>query len=286
MKFYKYLSLAVLFALTLAAGGCSQEDNFPDANGNMVINVYDAGMEAVGGNSRAVTDENYTTVFETGDCIGLFAIKDGAVWNNMNNVKVTYTENGTWASEIALQYDDEQEGVAYYAYYPYQDGKTYQSGTIENFLTKMAEEWVPAADQSDKDKFAASDLMTTTEPASASQEGSGQFTIRLAMKHRMAMSVLVMPETEYKFSDEALNEIPYIAKESASMFYMSSVSNENIVKPYLATDGSYRLIIKPVDANKLIVTQGTYSDKKYEFTATVNEGKYQRFLLGDRKSVV
>ena len=103
MKFYKYLSLAVLFALTLAAGGCSQEDNFPDANGNMVINVYDAGMEAVGGNSRAVTDENYTTVFETGDCIGLFAIKDGAVWNNMNNVKVTYTENGTWGSEIALQ---------------------------------------------------------------------------------------------------------------------------------------------------------------------------------------
>ena len=87
MKFYKYLSLAVLFALTLAAGGCSQEDNFPDANGNMVINVYDAGMEAVGGNSRAVTDENYTTVFETGDCIGLFAIKDGAVWNNMNNKK-------------------------------------------------------------------------------------------------------------------------------------------------------------------------------------------------------
>ena len=286
MKFYKYLSLAVLFALTLAAGGCSQEDNFPDANGNMVINVYDAGMEAVGGNSRAVTDENYTTVFETGDCIGLFAIKDGAVWNNMNNVKVTYTENGTWASEIALQYDDEQEGVAYYAYYPYQDGKTYQSGTIENFLTKMANEWTPAADQSDKDKFAASDLMTTTEPSSVIQEGSGQFTIRLAMKHRMAMSVLVMPETEYKFSDEALNEIPYIAKESASMFYMSSVSNENIVKPYLATDGSYRLIIKPVDANKLIVTQGTYSDKKYEFTATVNEGKYQRFLLGGGKKTV
>ena len=106
------------------------------------------------------------------------------------------------------------------------------------------------------------------------------------MKHRMAMSVLVMPETEYKFSDEALNEIPYIAKESASMFYMSSVSNENIVKPYLATDGSYRLIIKPVDANKLIVTQGTYSDKKYEFTATVNEGKYQRFLLGGGKKTV
>ena len=47
MKFYKYLSLAVLFALTLAAGGCSQEDNFPDANGNMVINVYDAGMKII-----------------------------------------------------------------------------------------------------------------------------------------------------------------------------------------------------------------------------------------------
>lgn len=286
MKFYKYLSLAVLFALTLAAGGCSQEDNFPNANGNMVINVYDAGMEAVGGNSRAVTDENYTTVFETGDCIGLFAIKDGAVWNNMNNVKVTYTENGTWASEIALQYDDEQEGVAYYAYYPYQDGKTYQSGTIENFLTKMANEWTPAADQSDKDKFAASDLMTTTEPSSVIQEGSGQFTIRLSMKHRMAMSVLVMAETEYKFSDETLNEIPYIAKEHASMFYMTSVSDENVVRPYLADDGSYRLIIKPSDVNSLIVTQGTYNDKKYEFTASINEGKYQRFLLGGGKKIV
>ena len=232
MKFYKYLSLAVLFGLTLAGGACSQEEeHFPDVNGNMVIKVYDAGMDAVGGTSRAVTDENYTTAFEAGDCIGLFAIKEGAIWNNINNVKVTYTENETWTSDIVLQYDDEQEGVAYYAYYPYQDGKTFQSGLIEEFFARMAEEWVPAADQSDKDKFAASDLMTTTEPASASQEGSGQFTIRLAMKHRMAMSVLVMPETEYKFSDEALNEIPYIAKESASMFYMSSVSNENIVKP-------------------------------------------------------
>lgn len=287
MKFYKYLSLAALVAMTFAGGGCSQEEeSFPKAEGNMVISVFDAGMEYAGGTSRAVTDENYTTTFETGDCIGLFAMKDGAIWKTMNNVKVTYTESGTWTSDVALQYDDEQEGVAYYAYYPYQEGKTYQSGTIENFLSEMAEEWTPAADQSDKDKFAAADLMTTTEPASASQEASGQFTIRLAMKHRMAMSVLVMPETEYKFSDEALNEIPYIAKEHASMFYSTSVSDENAVKPYLTSDGSYRLIIKPADANKLIVTQGTYNDKKYEFTASVNEGKYKRFLIGGGKKTV
>ena len=40
MKFYKYLSLAVLFGLTLAGGACSQEEeHFPDVNGNMVIKV-------------------------------------------------------------------------------------------------------------------------------------------------------------------------------------------------------------------------------------------------------
>lgn len=287
MKFDKYLSWTVVLALTLVGGSCSQEEeHFPNANGNMIINVYDAGMEAIDGTSRAVTDENYVTTFETGDCIGIYAMKAGVIWNNMNNVKVTYTENGTWASDITLQYDDEQEGVTYYAYYPYQNGNTYQSGTIENFLEKMVYDWTPATDQSDKDKFAASDLMTTTESASVSQEGSGQFTIRLAMKHRMAMSVIVMPETEYKFSDVALNEIPYIAKEHASMFYTTSVSDENLVKPYRTTDGSYRLIIKPTDANKLIVTQGTYNDKEYEFTAAVNEGKYQRFLLGGGKKTV
>lgn len=287
MKFDKYLSWAVVLALTLVGGSCSQEEElFPNANGNMIIKVYDAGMEAIDGTSRAVTDENYVTTFEAGDCIGIYAMKAGVVWNNMNNVKVTYTENGTWASDITLQYDNEQEGVTYYAYYPYQEGHIYESGTIENFLEKMVDDWTPATDQSDKDKFAASDLMTTTVSSSVSQEGSGQFTIRLAMKHRMAMSVMVMPETEYKFSDVALNEIPYIAKEHASIFYTTSVSDENLVKPYRATDGSYRLIIKPTDTNKLIVTQGTYNDKEYEFTAAVNEGKYQRFLLGGGKNTV
>lgn len=285
-KYSCYLLLAALFAM---AAGCEQKEDLGLADGRrdqVMITVTDAGMD-VAGETRAVTDETFTTTFEAGDQIGLFAMKDGSVWEEWNNVPVTYTETGAWdLGGRELLYGTEQTGVTYYAYYPYEEGKTFSSGSMESFFSSLASDWMPAADQSDAEKFAAADLMVASEGVEAFQNKSGQFTISLSMKHVMAMAVMVLPETEYKFTAEELNATPYVLRESTSVFYHTAAEEGNIIKPFLSDDGSYRFIIKPSKEKKLLVTQGADASKKYEFATTVSEGKYQRFLLGGGKKVV
>ena len=95
MKQYKFLSTALFLAAMVAWSGCSNEDeSLPAMSGTegLVINVCDKGMEnAESSASRAVTDLNYNTTFEVGDCIGLFAVKDNAILSDVNNLKVQLT---------------------------------------------------------------------------------------------------------------------------------------------------------------------------------------------------
>lgn len=290
MKYYNYLSKAALFlsATWLLASSCSQTESVSVPSQNMIIKVYDCGIKSNNENhSRVTTDENYLTKFEQGDCIGLFAIKNGEVWNGINNAKVTLADNGTWTTEQTLQYDNEQEGVLYYAYFPYQENLSLNNNTsIDNLLQTMVDEWVPASDQSDAGKYASADLLTSDEGSPVIQSTGGQFVINLTMKHRMALSVINIPETEYVFSDASLNETPYIVKEYTSAFYKTSEDTANEVQPYLAEDGTYRLIIKPSETTSIIVTQGEEAEKRYAFEMTAGEGQYQHFLLGGGKKTI
>lgn len=286
MKQYKFLSTALSLALMLIWGSCSQEEEQFSAadNGQFIINVYDAGMENGDVTSRAVTDDSYNIIFEKGDCIGLFAVRNGQVLDEFNNVKVECSESGTWISSKPLQYDEDQDDLSYYAYYPYQEGPLITLSFTDNDVFKeMAANWKPETDQSTKENYAKSDLMTSGA-AVVRQEASGQYTIRLDLKHRMALSVMVAPETEYKFSDSSLNEVPYIVKDAGEMaFYTSSVNDGNMIKPYLAEDGTYRMIVKPAKSPDIIGQQG---EKKYNITTSISEGKYRRFLLGGGKKNV
>lgn len=288
MKYYNYLSKIFLFlsATWLLAGSCSQTESVSMSSQNMKIKVYDCGIKN-NDHSRVTTGENYMTQFEQGDCIGLFAIKNGGVWNNINNVKVTFADNGTWTTEQSLRYDNEQEGVLYYAYFPYKENLNLNDNTsIEDFFKTMVNEWIPASDQSDADKYASADLLTSDEGSAVIQSADGQFVINLTMKHRMALSVINIPEIEYVFSNASLNETPYIVKESTSVFYKTSEDAANKVQPYLAEDGTYRLIVQPSGDTSIIVTQGEEAEKKYEFKMEVGEGEYQHFLLGGGKKTV
>ena len=98
MIHYKFLSTALLLGTVMLWSSCSDiEEDFSGTSGNreFIINVHDMGME--NGEpcvSRAVTDANYNTTFEIGDCIGLFAVKDNAIISDVNNLKVEFTREG------------------------------------------------------------------------------------------------------------------------------------------------------------------------------------------------
>ena len=164
MKQYKFLSTALFLAAMAAWSGCSNEDeSLPAMSGTegLVINVCDKGMEnAESSASRAVTDLNYNTTFEVGDCIGLFAVKDNAILSDVNNLKVQLTREG-WQPATDLQYDGALREATYYAYFPYSENLSINSVETD-FFASTAAGWNIGKDQSTRKNFADSDLMTSS----------------------------------------------------------------------------------------------------------------------------
>ena len=123
----EYLTGISLCAALLLAGGCSNENDMTNSNGNPVpltVRATAGSFEEVPetGKSdapatRTPTEDGNTTTFATGDAIGIFAIKDGAIVDGISNSKLTYSEGadgaaGSWNPEegTALYW---YEGVSY-----------------------------------------------------------------------------------------------------------------------------------------------------------------------------
>ena len=218
MKFMKeYLTGISLCAALLLAGGCSNENDMTNSNGNPVpltVRATAGSFEEVPetGKSdapatRTPTEDGNTTTFATGDAIGIFAIKDGAIVDGISNSKLTYSEGadgaaGSWNPEegTALYW---YEGVSYVAYYPYTDGITINATkTTDEIIASLGGngKLQPAADQSaaDGSAYTASDLMTASATsADITTNTSGERFLSLKFTHRFSLLVLVPRISEY-----------------------------------------------------------------------------------------
>ena len=278
MKQYKFLSTALFLAAMVAWSGCSNEDEslpVTSGTGGLVINVCDKGMEnAEPSVSRAVTDLNYNTTFEIGDCIGLFAVKDNSILSDVNNMKVQLTRDG-WQPAMELQYDGALKGATYYAYFPYNENLNINFVEADFFASTVAG-WSIGKDQSTKKNFADSDLMTSS--GSTIYKGDkGEFLIQLNMVHRMSLVVISLPGTEYKFTNPELKGTTYAVKPSGDVaFYTEEIARDKEIKPYRADDGSYRMLVKPATAPNIV---GVLGDSKYNVDSAIAAGKYKRFMV-------
>ena len=130
------------------------------------------------------------------------------------------------------------DGESYYLYYPYQAdmaGKTATPAegagmTDAEFFKPLIDGWQPGDDQSTHAAYTASDLMT----AGGSTTGTGN-TIHLsfAMKHRMALAVIEMPKTVYKFIDANVPDYTVGAEATFT----------GTAKPLRMADGTYRYLV-------------------------------------------
>lgn len=278
MKQYKFLSTALLLAAMVAWSSCSNEDeslSVTSGTGGLVINVSDAGMgNAESAVSRAVTDLNYNTTFEVGDCIGLFAVKDNSILSDINNMKVEYTKEG-WKSVTELQYDATLKEATYYAYYPYDENLSINS-VNSDFFAMLVAGWNLGTDQSTKKNYLAADLMTSSGSTVVKSE-KGEFMIQLNMSHRMSLVVVSLPGTEYRFTNPELQGTTYAVKPTGDVgFYRGAIEGSKEIKPYRAEDGTYRMLVKPAESPDII---GVLGNVKYEIKNSVAEGKYKRFLV-------
>lgn len=261
-------SLWMAAVLPLFLASCQQEE-LPGMSGAsdatpLTITVTDGGYAATDKAATRAAENGYSTEFTAGDECGLYIVRGNTVV--YDNVKLTATAGAdgslTWQPEADVTLGGGLPGEKYFLYYPYQsdmDGKITASATnADGFFAPLVSSWQPAADQSTYADYTASDLMTA---AGTATKANGTLSLSFAMTHRMAMAVIEMPKTVYKFTDNA--DIPDYTVTSSVDFTGSSV------QPYGIAPGTYRCIVNPASTTATCII-GSYADGKREFTFTTN----------------
>lgn len=267
--------MAAFALMTLAS--CSQEDMpaFEMESGGakaLAITVTDGGYSANGQPQSRATENGYATKFTAGDACGMYLVRDGNVIGK-GNIKIVASSDGKdglkWGtddgSEILVDKPDE---TSMYLYYPYQDdmeGKTNNSASNEaGFFDKLISEWQPKADQSDyATGYTASDLMTATGTLSSN-------SVEFSMTHRMALAVIDLPKTVYKFTDTTIPDYILVPADFTGE-----------AKPCRMADGTYRYLVKPQTTSASQIT-GSYAEGKKEFRFTPNGltgSKYKTYKI-------
>lgn len=271
-------------ALLLLLVSCTQEE-FPavqDKAQQLTISVTDGGYTSAVENmktrveTRAV-ENGYTTEFTEGDACGFYMVRGGKPV--YSNVKLT-AEKDAATGGIMWKTDGTtlaagMDGESYNLYYPYQAdmaGKTATPAegavmTDAEFFKPLIDGWQPGDDQSTHAAYTASDLMT----AGGSTTGTGN-TIHLsfAMKHRMALAVIEMPKTVYKFIDANVPDYTVGAEATFT----------GTAKPLRMADGTYRYLVH----SSMPTIEGCYDGGNREFTITTSAshpvvGEYKRYKV-------
>ncbi len=282
MKYYNYISILLLVGFT-ALTSCNQDDNISNEEGTtqgFQITVSDTGFKT--DNTTRAIENDYSTIFVNGDAIGIFAVRNGAIISNINNVKCTM-QDGAWEMETNIEYkESEFKKMSFYAYYPYNE--TFDSNTDFDASKTLTDgdpfegyvaNWKMEANQNGAN-YTKYDLMTSVGKASGQRlKGEVSFT----MQHRMALAVLQMPEVVYNFTNTDVTIDDYVLPTQAGTFKL----NNQAANPYEQEINSktyYRFLVNP---NKEFTIEGTYiasnDEKGYDHTATLTSGQAKLYKV-------
>lgn len=266
----------IFFLLSLmAVFSCCSSEDYLDINesdipaASMTIKVIDDGYasKSNGPSSRA-SEHGYQTIFTKGDQIGVFAVKKGKIMNEVNNLCFTaYTYSAsvesnrdmTWRGDEHhdIHYDPE---ATYYAYYPYQPSLNSElldtsANTAAEFFANVISKWTLSKDQSTYASFYANDLMIAK-----GDKDTRNKTLSFPMNHQMALVVIELPKTKYKFSNSD-PEIPdYIIYPDIRF---------NGFAPYRMPDDTYRYLVNP----------SVSSDKKFSGSYTITKSEIKEWMF-------
>lgn len=260
-------NLLLLFSVFCITGlfGCTNDnENIMEQATNFTIEVQTEEFTPQA-ETRVPVEEGYKTVFKGGEQIGITALKNGAVYNGMDNVPFTYdAATNAWkpTDSSVLPQLYYYSGVNYIAYYPYDasmNGKKSEQEIIDAFT--------PQADQSTYGGYTASDLMTGTGTVTGS---NGAYTITFKLEHRMSLIVVKAEGKRYvTTSGYEYTSLP---------FDFSLKLNDTDLQTYVGTAGLHKYLVHPTDVlQKVNINFNITSTTpiSYETTyATLATGKY------------
>lgn len=268
--------------IPLALASCRQELVPGETDGShaqpFLITVTDGGYAAEATDGSRATENGYTTTFTAGDQCGLYIVRGTEIV--YNNICLTATE-GTdgsliWQTPAGTNLGGGLPDEHYFLYYPYQEDMegnvTVTDATTDDaaFFAPLISGWQPKADQSDYvTGYTASDLMTAAGTATTNADGT--LSLSFPMAHRMAMAVIEMPETVYKFEGHEPYTVFSVVPEFSGNY-----------RPCLMSDGLYRYLVNPVAQGEGVTLAGSYDDGNKVFTITpsiTTAGNYKTYKV-------
>lgn len=227
------------------------------------------------------TNNAYKTTFADGDAVGVFAVRNGQIVENINNRKFIYNE-GVWdvEGEVIEYKGTEFRRMQFYAYYPYQEEIAIDP-TAEEPFDAIIKGWKIDADLSGAN-YTRNDLMTS-EGEAEGQRLQGK--VKFVMQHRMGLVVIAMPRLVYTFTNLGIADYT-LPVTIGGLSITANGETSSDVKPYhdTATD-TYMILVKP-DVEFTIA--GTYTGaKEMEYTAagTLARGASRKYSIKDETTI-
>lgn len=229
-----YMLLPIL-ALLLTACDPESDNTVPDAPSaeGLRIQAVKLGFLEEDGKTRTTTDDaTMTTTFETGDAIGIFAVKDGVVADDCKNLKLTLQADGSWGGNTINFLD----GTTYFAYSPYRD---VEAINLAKTLDEIGAGFEVSYIQNTKELYAANDLMTSVT-CTVDKEAK---SLTIAFEHALAL-LEVGPfycqsgNLKYAIKGSVLDDITLMPQGQK----VSGLSTTNYV---LGTSPPKRYLLKP-----------------------------------------
>lgn len=269
--------------LLLLLASCTREE-LPGAQDNktqqIAISVTDGGYSSADAPVTRTLEKGYATEFTDGDACGLYVVRGAkTIYSNVKLIAERNAATGklVWkaADGTVLAGMPNDQCYLYYPYRPDMDGKTAnvpQDAIHQRdlfFFQPLISSWQPNEDQSTREAYTASDLMTCHSTASP---GLTVNTLDVAffMSHRMSLAVIDLPKTVYEFTDARVPDYTVITPTTFT----------GSAKP-LRTRDHFRYIVNP-QASAAPTISGSFDGGSLEFTITPSElyeGDFKRFKV-------
>ena len=281
-KYTEFFTGIVFLSILLVCSACT--DEYEANNGGMkeccegvpfTVRAIVADFEELSNAGKSSTrtsvrDEHFKMEFVDGDSIGVFAIKDGAIMDNIDNAKLVYNmSSGSWnpvGNGTLYWYD----GVSYVAYYPYRKNITIDlSKGMDGAIASLTgnEKLQPAKDQSTTEKHIASDLLVATGVPAI--DNSSGIILNLLFQHQFALLVLQPQVYVGCFAPEKAGFVYH--RESRVLGTDSAAINVSLngITPYQIDSLKYCAIVLP-QANARVTGNYMTTDGRDDTNIKIN----------------
>ncbi|WP_308755824.1 fimbrillin family protein [uncultured Bacteroides sp.] len=276
----KSFTAIIFWSILLVCSACTDDNDTDTGKGTdypdgmpLTVRATTTGFETPSGSGQPSTrasaaDKHLHPEFADNDKIGIFAVKDGAILNDIDNIPLVYkAADNSWNPVEGGKTLYWYSGVNYITYYPYKENiaidPSLSTDEIVASLTKN-DKLQPAKDQSAMKEYAASDLMIATGTPDTSNPS--QVVLNLQFKHQFTLLV-VHPQTY--IGCYAPKDAGFVYHQESRILDTDSLAGSvslNGVTPYQVDSMRYCAIVLPQENAKIsgnyTTTHGVSNEQK------------------------